>query len=149
MRAAGVSPSDEMASIARGSRPAAMPERVFAEYQAAIAALVQAGTDASQIAGLAVFTTDDPTTQLDVVLADMLSRPLPQPDTAIQQTDLFDDYCVYAATMAMPDYQAGSPPLRLFLHRRRLGVRRIWQAGTPADGGGGVRHHHPARAHAG
>ncbi len=68
------------------------------------------GISASDVAGLAVFTTDDPTVEMGVVLADMLSRPLPQPDTPFTQTDLFDTYCVYEATIPMPDYQAGDSP---------------------------------------
>jgi hypothetical protein len=107
--ATGLSASSEMAAIVAGSRPAAMPEAVFGEYTSAIAALAQTGVSARSIAGLAVFTTDDPTAQLGVVLADMLAHPLPQP-TPFMQTDLFDEYCVYGATIPMPDYQAGDPP---------------------------------------
>jgi hypothetical protein len=103
-------PSDEMASIASGIRPPALTEAVFGEYWGAIGALAQAGVNAADIAGMTVFTTDDPTAQLRAVLADMLSRPLPQPDTAFHQTDLFETYCAYEATIPMPDYQAGDPP---------------------------------------
>jgi hypothetical protein len=108
--ATGLSPSQEMAQIAAGTRPAAMPAAAFSEYESAIAALAQAGVAQASIAGLAVFTTDDPTVELGVVLADMLAHPLPQPDTAFKQTDLFDGFCVYGATIPMPDYQAGDPP---------------------------------------
>jgi hypothetical protein len=109
-RALGVAPSDEMASIAAGTRPAAMSERAFDEYRAALASLAQAGIDAADVAGLAVFTTDDPTAALGTVVRDMLSRPLPVPDSPFVRTDLFDDFCVYTATIPMPDYQEGSPP---------------------------------------
>jgi hypothetical protein len=106
----GVHPSDEMGAIAAGARPAAMPQRAFDEYRAALASLKSAGTDIRDIAGLAVFTTDDPTSRIGDVLADMLSRPLPMPDKPFVRTDLLPDFCVYESTMPMPDYQAGSPP---------------------------------------
>jgi hypothetical protein len=108
--ATGLSQSPEMAAIASGTQPAAMPQAAFGEYRSAIAALGQMGVAPTDVAGLAVFTTDDPTAGLSAVLADMLARPLPQPDTAFHQTDLFPDFCVYGATIPMPDYQAGDPP---------------------------------------
>ena len=108
--ATGLAPSAEMQAIAAGKSPSAMPAATFAEYQAAIGALGQAGIAPSTIAGLSVFTTDDPTHDLGLVLADMLSRPAPMPDTPFHQSDLFDTYCVYEATIPMPDYQAGDSP---------------------------------------
>jgi hypothetical protein len=108
--ALGLSQSNEMASIASGTRPSAMPASAFTEYQAALSALGQGGVPSSSIAGLAVFTTADPTTQMKVVLDDMLSRPLPQLSSPFSLTDVYDTYCVYEATIPMPDYQAGAPP---------------------------------------
>jgi hypothetical protein len=106
----GLEASDEMASIASGIRLPSMTETTFDEYYAALGSLGQAGINAADVAGLSVFTTDDPTAALGVVVADMLSAPIPQPDTAFKQTDLFDTYCVYEATLPMPDYQSGDPP---------------------------------------
>ncbi len=107
--AVGLSPSNEMKAIASGSRPSAMPQAAFDEYQAALGALASGGVDASKIAGLSVYTTAEPTEQLPLVLKDMLSRPLPVP-TGMHRTDVFDTYCVYEGTLAMPDYQAGAAP---------------------------------------
>jgi hypothetical protein len=109
-RAAGLSPSPEMAAIAARSRPDAMPQRAFDEAQTALGALAQAGVAPADVAGIAVFTTDDPTVQLGAVTQDMLARPLPALRAPPQRTDLFDDYCVYASTLPMPDYQQGAPP---------------------------------------
>jgi hypothetical protein len=106
----GLEASDEMASIASGIRLPSMTEAAFGEYWGALGSLAQAGVSAADVAGLSVFTTDDPTAELGVVLADMLSGPIPQPDTPFRQTDLFDTYCVYQATLPMPDYQSGDPP---------------------------------------
>jgi hypothetical protein len=87
-----------------------MPERAFQEYRAALDSLESSGIDRGDVAGLAVFTTDDPTSGLGAVVRDMLLRPLPAVEAPFVRTDLFDDFCVYAATLPMPDYQAGSPP---------------------------------------
>jgi hypothetical protein len=106
----GLEASDEMASIASGIRLPSMTQAAFDEYYGALGSLGQAGISAADVAGLSVFTTDDPTAALGTVLADMLSAPIPKPDTAFKQTDLFDTYCVYEATLPMPDYQSGDPP---------------------------------------
>jgi hypothetical protein len=109
-RELGLTPSAEMAAIAAGTKPDAMPAAAFAEYSGALAALPAAGIAPSDVAGLAVFTTDAPTAGLDVVAKAILQPPLPVPDAAFHRTDLFDDYCVYATTIDMPDYQQGVPP---------------------------------------
>ena len=108
--ATGLSASPAMQSIAGGQAPSGMPAAAFEEYQAAIGAIGDLGVTPSQIAGLSVFTTDDPTAGLGVVLADMIARGPPVPDSPFMQTDLFPTYCVYEATIPMPDYQAGSSP---------------------------------------
>jgi hypothetical protein len=108
--ALGFDPGAEMTAIAQGNRPSALPQKAYGEYQSALMALSQAGVDAAQVAGLAVFTTDDPTAQLKVVLDDAVANHVPKPDTAFKRTDLFPTYCVYTATIPMPDYQSGSSP---------------------------------------
>ncbi len=61
------------------------------------------------MAGLAVFTTDDPTAQLPVVLnaaiAHYRRRTGPSSGPICSTT-----YCVYESTMPMPDYQPGAAP---------------------------------------
>lgn len=107
--ALGVKASSEMTGLTTGTQPAGMSASVFQEYQQAIASLGKAGIAASSIAGLAVFTTDDPTAQLPVVLkaAEALT---PAPDRPFTRTDLYDSYCVYESTMSVPDYQLGAAP---------------------------------------
>jgi hypothetical protein len=107
--AVGVQPSAEMTAIASGTQPAGMSSSVFQEYTAAITSLGQAGVTASSIAGLAVFTTDDPTAQQQVVYKAAMAA-VPAPDRLFQRTDIYDSYCVYESTMPMPDYQTGSYP---------------------------------------
>jgi hypothetical protein len=106
----GLEASDEMASIASGIRLPSMSESAFGEYVTALGSLAEAGISPENVAGMSVFTTDDPTAALRTVVADMLSSPIPTPDTPFMQTDLFDTYCVYEATLPMPDYQSGDPP---------------------------------------
>jgi hypothetical protein len=112
-RELGIAPSAEMTAIAAGTKPAAMPAATFAEYGGALIALAAAGIATSDVAGLAVFTTDTPTAGLDLVARAILQPPLPVPDAPFHRTDLFADYCVYASTIEMPDYQGGTPPFTM------------------------------------
>ncbi len=108
--AIGVSPSDDMAAIAGGPGPRGISLAAAGEYRDALATLERAGTPRGEVAGLAVFTTDDPAALVKVVLDDAVANHLPAPDQPFTQTDLFPEFCVYASTLPMPDYQAGAPP---------------------------------------
>lgn len=99
----------ELAKLAAKIRPDGMSDEAFSRYQEAIDSLEMRGTSRTAIAGLAVFTTDDPTATLARVAAAALARPLPVPDP-FTLTDVFDDYCAYASTVKMPVYQGGAPP---------------------------------------
>lgn len=91
------------------ARMQALTGTVAAEYDDAIAQLAPL-VPAEKIAGLAVFTTDDPAAQLARVRDDALaSHPLGTP-TAPTLTTVYPDYCVYGATLQVPDYQSGTPP---------------------------------------
>jgi pimeloyl-ACP methyl ester carboxylesterase len=107
--ALGVAASAEMTAIATGTPPAGLSPAAFREYESALAALDKAGVAASSIAGLAVFTTDDPTAQQPLVYAAATAN-VPTPDRPFQRTDVYDSYCVYESTLPMPDYQAGQYP---------------------------------------
>lgn len=61
------------------------------------------------VAGLSTFTTGDPVASFARFTADALARRLPVP-RAFTRGEVFDDYCVYASTVDMPDYQQGTPP---------------------------------------
>ncbi len=99
-----------LAELVAGRTPAGMSAQVGDEYHAAINALGSLGVKASNLAGLAVFTTDDPTTGLVAVEKAMLARPLPMPALPFKADEVFDDYCVFSSTIEMPDYQSGTPP---------------------------------------
>ena len=98
-----------MAAIAAGNAPAGMSDAALASYRAALPALAAAKVDVSDLAGLAVFTTDAPTEGMGRVTAAMIASP-PTPTQAFKRTDLFDTFCVYATTVPMPEYQQGKPP---------------------------------------
>jgi hypothetical protein len=97
----------EMAKLAAGFKPEGMPDEAFARYSKAISVLLKANV--TGLAGIAVFTTDDPAGAFKVVQKDVLSRALPVPEP-FTLNETFDDYCVFSTTIQMPVYQAGEPP---------------------------------------
>ncbi len=103
-------PPPAIATLASGTAPSGMKAAAVPSYTMALAALQKAGIASSQIAGLAAFTTGDPTAQASLFRTNVLSRPLPAPDQPFTQTEMFDEYCVYESTIKIPDYQAGTPP---------------------------------------
>jgi hypothetical protein len=82
----------------------------LARWSADVHALAALDVDTAHIAGLTVFTTGDPAAELGKVRAAALAKPLPVIDAPFVRGEVFDDYCVYATTIAMPDYQSGTPP---------------------------------------
>lgn len=100
---------DSLRALIAGRTPAGMSDAVAQEHRAALANL---GVAASELAGLAVFTTDDPTAGMAAVRKDMLARPLPAPVQPFQADEVFTDYCVFSSTVEMPDYQSGTPPFK-------------------------------------
>ncbi|MBX3192906.1 MAG: hypothetical protein KF819_38330 [Labilithrix sp.] len=106
---APLAPSAEMRALASGAAPSGMSDATFARYRDALAALERAGTRAEELAGLAVFTTGDPTAELLSVTRDAALTALPA-ISAPKRAEVFERYCVYNAQMEMPDYQSGAPP---------------------------------------
>jgi hypothetical protein len=82
----------------------------FMEYGLAIDVLVGAGVATSDLAGLAVFTTDTELAAFSAVRQSILAQPLPAPLGPWQLTDTFPTFCVFQTTIGMPDYQSGTPP---------------------------------------
>jgi hypothetical protein len=93
--------SDAMRSIAHDGA---------SRWAPAVQALAKAGVAADDLAGLAVFTTGDPTEQMISVTKAALAAPPPALAAAPKRGEVFDAYCVYNAQLTMPDYQAGAPP---------------------------------------
>ena len=102
--------SPQMAALASGEKPAGISDRAFKEYRDALATLANTNIPASDISGLAVFTTDDPEAAMSLFRQSILAiRPAPA-TSAFTKTDEFPDYCVYGATLSIPDYQHGTAP---------------------------------------
>ncbi|MFI5301257.1 MAG: hypothetical protein ACHREM_24500, partial [Polyangiales bacterium] len=111
--------SAEMQSLASGAAPMGMSADVLAEYTGAISEIGKAGTLASALSGVSVFTTGKPADQLGVMKAAIHALPVPTPDKAWAANEIFDDYCVYSTTIKLPDFQHGNSPYS-----------------NPSDGGG-------------
>jgi pimeloyl-ACP methyl ester carboxylesterase len=110
VRGAQIAAAPQVAMLANGETPAGMPQRVAATYKAALEKVAATGTAPANVAGLAVFTTDDPAASFRAAARALSARPLPQTTTAPKKGETFDGYCVYNAQIAMPDYQTGTPP---------------------------------------
>lgn len=102
--------SESLVKIREGVRPAGLANRSFVRYREALSSLEEAGVAPGRVAGLAVFSTGTPTRELMTFRDAVLQRPLPQLDHALQRKEVFDDYCVYESSIAMPVYQGGRPP---------------------------------------
>ncbi|MBX3127862.1 MAG: hypothetical protein KF718_14160 [Polyangiaceae bacterium] len=96
--------------ILSGRSPAGMSAPALDEHTRAIAALDELGVPPSRLAGVAAFTTDDPTRDLRAVRDAMLAMPLPTLLEPFTPKEVFDDYCVFESRLSMPVFQAGAPP---------------------------------------
>ncbi|MBK7860721.1 MAG: hypothetical protein IPJ65_19390 [Archangiaceae bacterium] len=113
--------------LAPATRYAAVVKRTLAEPKLGVSqtlAEIAAGTstltayveaaralgDASELAGLAVFTTGRPTDELAAFAAAAAGLPTPGFERPFARTQLFADYCVYESTVKLPNYQRGAPP---------------------------------------
>jgi pimeloyl-ACP methyl ester carboxylesterase len=101
--------SASMATMGSGKLPPGMSPTAWTHYEAALKTLASHGVKMDDIAGLAVFTTDTPMASFDAVRKDALARPLPVP-TAFTAMEVFDNFCVYKATIDLPEYQRGAAP---------------------------------------
>jgi hypothetical protein len=99
-----------MAQLAAGEAPAGLGGAALDHYRRAVRALQAAGVRPGDVAGLAAFTTGDPAAELLEFRTDALARPAPALIRPFMAGEVFPDFCVYAATLGMPQYQAGTPP---------------------------------------
>ena len=93
-----------------GELLAAMDTETIPEaYAAALSELVDLGFDGTDIAGMAVFRTQDVGAQMRAMTA-AVHEHVPTPAQVFELTDTFDDFCVYQSVLPMPVYQGGDPP---------------------------------------
>ena len=104
----GVSPG--LSTLLDGETPAGMPAGALAAYRDAVTTLAEHAVASASLAALAVFTTGDPALAMKNAAKAVLERPVPTPDTPATQVDIYDTFCAYKTTVAMPVYQAGEPP---------------------------------------
>ncbi|MCB9728284.1 MAG: hypothetical protein H6746_07375 [Deltaproteobacteria bacterium] len=102
--------SAELATLLRGEVPPGLGAESAERFHRAIDALAEAGVEPVDLAGLTVFRTDAPTAGLDRFVAAARARPVPALASPWTMDEVFDTFCVYSATVDMPDYQAGEPP---------------------------------------
>ncbi|MBL8956100.1 MAG: hypothetical protein JNK82_35330 [Myxococcaceae bacterium] len=110
-----------MAQLLAGRTPEGMGDATAAEYHEALRGL---GVPAADVAGLAVFTTGQPTVELQAFYDAASARPPPALTAPLVQKEVFDEYCVFESKVPMPVYQSGTPPYAT--------TGGTW--GDPADG---------------
>jgi hypothetical protein len=104
-----LSRSPAMAALASGQWPEGLEAEVGVAYRGAYDAIAPLVAD--EIVALTVFTTDDPTAAVSVVLDDArVSHHLWPLAITPTLTTVYPDYCVYNATVTVPVYQRGTPP---------------------------------------
>ncbi len=101
---------DSLRRLLRGQSVPGMSASALEEHHSAIAQLEALGVASTRLAGLAAFTTDDPTRDLRTVRDAVLAADLPQPLAAPSAKEVFDDFCVFESSIEMPVFQAGKPP---------------------------------------
>lgn len=79
------------------------------DHLRAVVVLGSAGVKPSSIAGLSVFTTDDPVGAFQKAVGEALELPRPRAG-AFTRTDTYPDYCMYRSTISLPVFQEGLPP---------------------------------------
>lgn len=105
----GVPP--ELATLARGEAPAGMSDEVAGRHRDALVDLAaEDGLDLADVAAITVFTTGDPRAGLTAFRADLLSRPRPELEGPFELLEIYDDFCVFEASVMMPTYQSGTRP---------------------------------------
>lgn len=97
-----------LGALRRERVPPGMTAAAYEAHRTALLALPEFGVATRELAGLAVFRTDDPMVALRAVYEDALGRPTV--DSAFVAGEVFPEFCVYQATVQMPVYQAGVPP---------------------------------------
>jgi hypothetical protein len=105
-----IEPSPTLRQLLQGARIDALSPGALDSYRRAVDALRAQGVSLSDIAGLTVFRTGDPTTEYQRFRAHAVQQPLPSPVERFRRTELFDQYCVYESVIEMPVYQRGEPP---------------------------------------
>ncbi len=95
-------------ALERHARPDGLGDDAWLAYQSAYEALGSVGIEARAVIGMAVFRTQDPVAGMRRAV-ETTDRAL-DPSGPFEPAEVFDDYCVFRTTIAMPVYQEGEPP---------------------------------------
>lgn len=78
----------------------------------ALYAIADVGLDPAKVVGLTTFHTANATAQLDSFLAQTYrgNRPTTPAASDVSLVEVHDRFCVFGATITLPDYQRGEPP---------------------------------------
>jgi hypothetical protein len=99
-----------MAALAAGDPPETLTPAAAEAYRAAVERLATLGVDPEALAGLAVFTTGDPSAPLRGWLEAARTQDPPALEGPVTLREVFDGFCVYTSTVTFADYQEGRPP---------------------------------------
>ena len=94
----------QLSQLIAGQQPAGLSGDA---YPRALRALQASGVKLSELAGLAAFVTTDPRAELLDYRAKAPPPTLGQPFAA---AEVFDEFCVFHATLNLPVFQQGAPP---------------------------------------
>ncbi len=107
---AALTVSPAIVALRNGSTPTGMEPAAAALYREALEALGRGGVDLDQVAGIAVFRTGDPTRSFRSVLAHATASAPMRVTAPPVMREVFDDYCVYEAALAVTSWQQGAAP---------------------------------------
>jgi len=99
-----------LVALLRGDRPDGMSAAAFDAHREALDVLRTNAVDPTEIVGLTVFRTSDPTAGILRVREAAMRRSAIVPVAPLTRREVFPEYCVYASTVRMPVYQQGVPP---------------------------------------
>ncbi len=103
-------PAPALRALVEGQRVDALSAGALDSYRRALDSLRTQGVTLSDIAGLTVFRTGDPTAEFQRFRTHAIAQTPVAPADRFRRTELFDTFCVYESVVEMPVYQRGEPP---------------------------------------
>ncbi len=97
-------------AIAAGEPPPGLDPSVYDAQRSLLDQLDRMGVDRDRVAATALFTTWDPTAELRAAQAQLATMDPPALEADFTAAEVFDELCVYHATVRMPDFQGGEAP---------------------------------------
>jgi hypothetical protein len=99
-----------MKALARGEAPEGLNGAAATAYLEAVEALRDGGIRIGDLAGIAVYETQDPVAELREYYAHLRSLARPTLEAPLTLMETHPDYCVFRSTIRMPSYQSGQSP---------------------------------------